>query len=113
MVNANRATHLLFTPCIREEEKQAHPVSLLPCSQTFLEKAFSVIDANRTVNLVIADFRGFGDWEYVWGIPPFSAESLPYTNMFHCSGMFKKALWAAAGGYPTSTLLGYEDWAFW
>ncbi|GAQ77848.1 hypothetical protein KFL_000040480 [Klebsormidium nitens] len=81
--------------------------------KTFLEKAFSVIEANRTVNLVIADFRGFGDWEYVWGIPPFSAEDLPYTNMFHCSGMFKKSLWAAAGGYPTSTLLGYEDWAFW
>ena len=34
--------------------------------------------------------------------------------MFHCSALFHKSLWRQVpGGYPVSTLFGYEDWAFW
>ena len=65
-------------------------------------------------NLVIADLKGFGAWEYAWHVPEYSARDLKYSNMFHCSALFHKSLWQAVPrGYPIETLFGYEDWAFW
>ena len=65
-------------------------------------------------NLVIADLKGFGAWEYAWHVPEYSARDLRYSNMFHCSALFHKSLWQAVPrGYPVETLFGYEDWAFW
>ncbi|GBG71528.1 hypothetical protein CBR_g8946 [Chara braunii] len=79
----------------------------------FFEKALAIIDSDDDVNLVIADLKGFGEWEYSWRLPEYNPEDLRYTNMFHCSAVFKKSLWSTVGGYPTTTLFGYEDWAFW
>ena len=80
----------------------------------FLEKAFALIDASNGTNLVIADLKGFGAWEYSWNLPEYDPYDLRYTNMFHCSALFHKSLWRQVpGGYPVSTLFGYEDWAFW
>jgi len=58
--------------------------------------------------------QGFGAWEYSWRLPEYDPLDLLYTNMFHCSAVFHRRLWdAVPGGYPTTTLFGYEDWAFW
>ena len=66
------------------------------------------------VNLVIADLRGFGAWEYSWRLPVYDALELRHTNMFHCSALYHKSLFAALDeGYPPDTLFGYEDWAMW
>lgn len=69
---------------------------------------------DKKCNLVIADLKGFGAWEYAWHVPEYSARDLRYSNMFHCSALFHKSLWQAVPrGYPIETLFGYEDWAFW
>jgi hypothetical protein len=55
--------------------------------------------------------QGFGAWEYSWRLPEYDPLDLLYTNMFHCSAVFHRSLWEAVpGGYPTTTLFGYEDW---
>jgi len=81
---------------------------------TFLEQALRIMHADNATNLVIANLKGFGAWEYSWRLPEYDALDLRYTNMFHCSALFRKSLWAGVpDGYPTTTLFGYEDWAFW
>uniref|UniRef100_A0A061SAT3 Glycosyl transferase n=1 Tax=Tetraselmis sp. GSL018 TaxID=582737 RepID=A0A061SAT3_9CHLO len=80
---------------------------------TFLEKAFAALDAGAGANLAIADLKGFGR-DFKWVLPEYDATDLRYTNMFHCSAVIHKSVWdAVPGGYPTTTLFGYEDWAFW
>eukprot|EP00873_Tetraselmis_striata_P024002 jgi/Tetstr1/444266/TSEL_032158.t1 len=80
----------------------------------FLEKAMALLDgANGRANLAIANLQGFGR-DFTWILPEYDPLDLRYTNMFHCSAVFHKSLWdAMPGGYPTTTLFGYEDWAFW
>ena len=79
----------------------------------FLERGIAMASGGAC-NLVIADLKGFGAWEYAWHVPEYSARDLKYSNMFHCSALFHKSLWQAVPrGYPIETLFGYEDWAFW
>jgi len=79
----------------------------------FLEKAFARLDANPEANLAISDLKGFGR-DFTWALPEYDAMDLRYTNMFHCSAVMHRSLWdSVPGGYPTTTLFGYEDWAFW
>lgn len=80
----------------------------------FLESAHDLLVKNPDAHLAIADLKGFGDWDYEWILPTYDAVDLRYTNMFHCSALMRRELWEAVpGGYPTTTLFGYEDWAFW
>eukprot|EP00898_Chlorokybus_atmophyticus_P008876 jgi/Chlat1/8990/Chrsp94S08279 len=79
----------------------------------FLSKAFAIIDRNTSVNVVIADLKGFGAWEYAWRLPEYDGSQLPYANAFHCSAVLRRDVWRAAGGYDPATLFGYEDWSFW
>lgn len=80
----------------------------------FLEKAMALLDGSQGgANLAISDLKGFGR-DFTWILPEYDPVDLRYTNMFHCSAVFHKSLWdAIPGGYPTTTLFGYEDWAFW
>ena len=81
----------------------------------FLETAHRLLtETHPRAHLAIANLKGFGDWDYEWILPEYDAMDLRYTNMFHCSALMRRRLWEAVpGGYPTTTLFGYEDWAFW
>ena len=85
--------------------------------ETFLEEAFARIDESSSdaqLNLVIANLKGFGTKNYHWNLPEYDAYDLRYSNMFHCSALYRRELWdSVPGGYPVATVLGYEDWAFW
>jgi len=85
--------------------------------ETFLAEAFSRIDngtLGTRLNLVIANLKGFGTKNYHWNLPEYDSYDLRYSNMFHCSALFRRELWEnVPGGYPVATVLGYEDWAFW
>lgn len=83
--------------------------------ETFIEKAIDLLeDPNNDYNLAVADLVGFGDWEYSWNLPKYDPQDLRYFNAFHCSAVILKSLWDnTPGGYPRTTLFGYEDWAFW
>ena len=83
--------------------------------ETFIEKAIDLLeDPNNDYNLAVADLVGFGDWEYSWNLPKYDPQDLRYFNAFHCSAVIVKSLWDnTPGGYPRTTLFGYEDWAFW
>lgn len=81
---------------------------------TFLETAHDLLTKNPDAHLAIANLKGFGDWDYEWILPEYDAVDLRYTNMFHCSALMRRGMWESVpGGYPTTTLFGYEDWAFW
>lgn len=82
---------------------------------TFIQKAIDLLeDPNNDYNLAVADLVGFGDWEYSWNLPKYDPQDLRYFNAFHCSAVILKSLWEnTPGGYPRTTLFGYEDWAFW
>ena len=85
--------------------------------ETFLAEAFSRIyngTLGTRLNLVIANSKGFGTKNYHWNLPEYDSYDLRYSNMFHCSSLFRRELWEnVPGGYPVATVLGYEDWAFW
>eukprot|EP00899_Mesostigma_viride_P004441 jgi/Mesvir1/13999/Mv02851-RA.3 len=74
---------------------------------TFLATAMAAVDRDPSINLVIADLKGFGAWEYSWRLPEYDPLDLRYANMFHCSALYRATMWRAVrGGYSPSTLFG-------
>eukprot|EP00958_Prasinococcus_capsulatus_P003418 scaffold307_cov390-Prasinococcus_capsulatus_cf.AAC.35 len=85
--------------------------------ESYLSSAYQIIrqseEKGEDVNLVISDLEGFGAWAYRWRIPEYDPVDLRFSNMFHCSAIFRKTMWSLVKGYNPSTLFGYEDWSFW
>ena len=80
----------------------------------FLGTAHRLLSSHPDAHLAIANLQGFGDWDYEWILPEYDPVELRYTNMFHCSALMRRQIWEKVpGGYPTTTLFGFEDWAFW
>ncbi|MCB0325478.1 MAG: glycosyltransferase [Bdellovibrionales bacterium] len=69
--------------------------------------------AEPGVNLVCPAKQEFGTSQTVVRYPPFDAERLRQENLYHCSCLFPKSLWQAAGGYEPTLPFGLEDWDFW
>ncbi|WP_454021078.1 glycosyltransferase [Azospirillum sp. Marseille-Q6669] len=80
---------------------------------SYLEKAVAVMEARADVGFVYSWLRLFGDEEGIWRTAPFDLERITIENHVSVSAVFRRSLWAAAGGYSPVMRGGYEDWEFW
>ena len=79
----------------------------------YLEKGVSVFTSNPDAGVVYSLADKFGAVNELWQLPEFSPVLLLKENMVFCSAMFRRELWARAGGYNTNMKFGWEDWDFW
>jgi glycosyltransferase involved in cell wall biosynthesis len=80
---------------------------------TYMEKAVRVLEADESVGIVYCEAHFFGEKSGRWELPDYSLDRLLLENMIFCAGFFRKADWAAAGGYNTNMVHGWEDYDFW
>ena len=78
-----------------------------------LEKYFNAINADKSIDIVIADTQSFAEANWVSEKHLANLKLLPYENKFNYCGLFKKTVWEEIGGYKTNMFGGYEDWEFW
>lgn len=80
---------------------------------TYAAKAAAVLDARPEVGIVYCRATKFGAEEGPWELKPFSPEEMTLGNVIFATAMFRKADWAAVGGYDESLRDGMEDYDFW
>jgi glycosyltransferase involved in cell wall biosynthesis len=79
----------------------------------YLEKAVNILDSNLEMKLVYAKAEKFGAESGIWELPPFSLDSLLFSNMIFCSALFRKSDFDNLGGYNLNMKYGWEDWDLW
>jgi GT2 family glycosyltransferase len=80
---------------------------------TYLEHAFALIDADRSVDLVYADaLIDNGKTRTRRKAGRFDIASLTAANPIVYCSIYRRELWEKVGGYRDN-VRGYEDWDFW
>lgn len=79
----------------------------------YVSAALAAFCADPTVGIVYCHARKFGAEEGAWVLPPYTPQEMAIDNVIFCSGMFRKADWAAVGGYDEDLRHGMEDYEFW
>lgn len=79
----------------------------------YMERAVGVLDDNDAVGIVYCRAMFFGEKTGEWELPEYELSRLLMDNMIFCSAFFRKADWAAAGGYNKEMIYGWEDYDFW
>lgn len=82
-------------------------------ADTYMEKAVRVLDGDDTVGIVYCEASFFGEKAGRWELPEYSLAQLLVGNVIFCSAFFRKADWAATGGYNGNMIYGWEDYDFW
>jgi hypothetical protein len=80
---------------------------------TYLVKAVAVMEQRPDVGFVYSWVRFFGAVDKVWQTAPFDLDRIVTENHVSVAAVFRRDLWAAAGGYSPLMDGGYEDWEFW
>jgi glycosyltransferase involved in cell wall biosynthesis len=88
-----------------DADDKIHPV--------FIAKAVDALERNEQAGLVSCGVEYFGDRTGRCPLPPYRFPSILLRNSFVCSCVFRRADWAAVGGYKTNLRHGGEDWDFW
>ena len=85
-------------------------------SPDYIEAAVEVLEARPEVKVVYCRAEktgGASGASGAWKLAPFSRQRLARDNMIFVSALYRKADWAACGGYAEEMTWGYEDWEFW
>ncbi|MGO8865033.1 MAG: glycosyltransferase family A protein [Alphaproteobacteria bacterium] len=80
---------------------------------SYLEKAVAVMERRPDVGFAYSWVRFFGGEDMVWQTAPFDLDRIVKENHVSVAAVFRRDLWAAAGGYSPLMRDGYEDWEFW
>jgi glycosyltransferase involved in cell wall biosynthesis len=80
---------------------------------TYVEKAYNLISANKNLKVVYCDAELFGASKGKWRLPAYSLKDLLIENSIFCSGMYSKLDFDRIGGYSEDMKEGFEDWDFW
>lgn len=75
--------------------------------------AEAVFRDDPSVGVVYCHAAKFGASEGAWSLPAYTPQEMAIDNVIFCSGMFRKADWAAVGGYDEALRHGMEDYEFW
>jgi glycosyltransferase involved in cell wall biosynthesis len=82
---------------------------------SFLARTVAALDADPGAGIAFTDVLLFQDGgaarRAVMG--PFDLASLAARNTLVVTSLFRRRLWAEAGGFSEEFSLGYEDWDFW
>jgi len=79
----------------------------------YIEKAVAVMEREAGVGFVYSWVRFFGAEESVWRTAPFDLDRIIEENHVSVAAVFRRDLWAIAGGFSPVMREGYEDWEFW
>lgn len=80
---------------------------------SYAAKALAAMQADPSLGIVYCDAMKFGAESGIWQLPAFSLREMAVDNVIFCSSLFRKADWAAVGGYRESLRHGMEDYEFW
>lgn len=78
---------------------------------TYIEKSILVLETQPDVAVVTFDQDIFGVVNKHFKKSPYDPLHLDKDNMVIVAAAFRKAAWAAVGGYKSG--IGYEDWEYW
>jgi glycosyltransferase involved in cell wall biosynthesis len=81
--------------------------------ETYLEKAFDILETNENVGIVYSKAEFFGEASGEWKLPPYNFPEILLGNVIFCSALFRKRDWAAVNGYNRNMIYGWEDYDFW
>ena len=81
--------------------------------ETYLEKAFDILETNENVGIVYSKAEFFGEASGEWKLPPYNFPEILLGNVIFCSALFRKRDWAAVNGYNPNMIYGWEDYDFW
>ncbi|GHV55203.1 glycosyl transferase [Deltaproteobacteria bacterium] len=80
---------------------------------SYVEKAVAVLDSRPAVGICYCKARMFGLKHGSWKLPLYSWDNILMKNMIFATALFRRADWAAVGGYDETLTIGLEDYAFW
>lgn len=81
-------------------------------SESFIEQAASVLDANGNVKVVAPTAEFFGDRTGRWELPEFSIHLLARKNIMSICAMYRREDFNRTEGY-CKEIIAREDWEFW
>ena len=81
--------------------------------RTYVEQAVSLMRATPNLGIVYCNAEFFGAQSGKWVLPEFSFPEMLFRNHIFCSALYRKADWAAVGGYNPNCIHGLEDYDFW
>ncbi|MBN2568708.1 MAG: glycosyltransferase family 2 protein [Deltaproteobacteria bacterium] len=79
----------------------------------YLEDAVHILAQYPEIGIVYCEASYFGVQEGRWDLPEYSLDKIMNHNVIFCTALFRKADWAAVGGYNVNMVYGWEDWDFW
>lgn len=79
----------------------------------YLQKAVTLLDANRDLGIVYCRAQLFGAVYTEWLLPQYSLTEMLKDNVIFCTAMFRKPDWEKVGGYDPGMIYGWEDYDFW
>lgn len=82
-------------------------------STNYVRELLNAIDKNKNIKVVYGSLSKFGFKNGLCELSNFNFEYLIFSNMIHCSGLYRKEDFETTGGYDTGMKEGYEDWEFW
>lgn len=80
---------------------------------SFVEKAVNCFENKLNLKLVTCEGEYFGNITGKIILPDIDIKKLPLSNMFFCTGMFRKDDFEKTNGYIADLSGGMEDWLFW
>lgn len=82
-------------------------------SDNYIEELFETINTQKNVKVAYGALRKFGLKNGICELSDFNFDYLIFSNMIHCSGLFRIEDFKITGGYDIQMKEGYEDWEFW
>lgn len=79
----------------------------------FVAECLAAIQCHGDAAFVYADYRVFGQKNYVERLEDYNLYDLLDRNTLVYASLIRKQDWELAGGYDESMRFGYEDWEFW
>jgi glycosyltransferase involved in cell wall biosynthesis len=80
---------------------------------TFLEKAFRILESNSDIKVVYSRVMAFGSCKGEFKLPSYSLERLMGQNCIVCTALYRKEDYDKTVGYNENMKYGFEDWDFW
>jgi glycosyltransferase involved in cell wall biosynthesis len=99
--------------------ERAHADYILPLdaddwlAPTFLERTVPLLDADPALGVVYTWVGLVGDHHGTWKTGDFTVQALLSRCTIHVASLFRRRLWADAGGYDARFVESCEDWDLW
>jgi len=79
-----------------------------------LSKGVELLESRPDLAIAYTDYQHFGDADFVQRTPEYDFTVLSTQKCLHtATALYRKAAWAATGGYKANMVWGMEDWEFW